>query len=49
MSSILYWAASGGLIRFFGWEGTAFPATDTKGANGRDHNPHGFTVWLAGG
>ena len=19
-----------------------------KGASGRDHNPHGFTVWLAG-
>lgn len=22
--------------------------TFQKGANGRDHNPHGFTVWLAG-
>ena len=22
--------------------------TYQKGANGRDHNPHGFTVWLAG-
>ena len=23
--------------------------TFQKGANGRDHNPKGFTVWLAGG
>ena len=22
--------------------------TFQKGASGRDHNPHGFTVWLAG-
>jgi len=22
--------------------------TFQKGANGRDHNPHGFTVWLTG-
>jgi hypothetical protein len=22
--------------------------TFQKGANGRDHNPHGFTVWLMG-
>ena len=22
--------------------------TFQKGANGRDHNPKGFTVWLAG-
>jgi uncharacterized protein (DUF1501 family) len=22
--------------------------TFQKGANGRDHNPHGFTVWMAG-
>ena len=21
----------------------------TEGADGRDHNPHGFTMWLAGG
>jgi hypothetical protein len=21
----------------------------TEGTNGRDHNPHGFTMWLAGG
>jgi uncharacterized protein (DUF1501 family) len=22
--------------------------TFQKGANGRDHNPHGFTIWLTG-
>ena len=22
--------------------------TFQKGANGRDHNPHGFTVWMTG-
>ena len=21
----------------------------TENANGRDHNPHGFTMWMAGG
>ena len=21
----------------------------SEGTNGRDHNPHGFTMWLAGG
>ena len=25
------------------------PSTEDKAPNGRDHNPYGFTVWLAGG
>jgi len=30
--------------------GTEFGRTPmAQGSNGRDHNPHGFTVWLAGG
>ena len=32
------------------WWGGEFGRTPTsEGGNGRDHNPHGFTHWLAGG
>jgi uncharacterized protein DUF1501 len=32
------------------WWGGEFGRTPTvQGKDGRDHNPHGFTVWLAGG
>ena len=32
------------------WWGAEFGRTPfSQGGNGRDHNPRGFTVWLAGG
>jgi len=31
------------------WAGEFGRTPMTEGTNGRDHNPHGFTVWLAGG
>ncbi|MSR51332.1 MAG: DUF1501 domain-containing protein, partial [Gemmataceae bacterium] len=32
------------------WWGGEFGRTPTaQGGDGRDHNPHGFTMWLAGG
>ena len=32
------------------WWGSEFGRTPTaEGTNGRDHNPEGFTMWLAGG
>lgn len=36
-STLLVWAGEFGRTPF------------AQGANGRDHNPHGFTVWMAGG
>lgn len=36
-STLLVWAGEFGRTPF------------AQGSNGRDHNPHGFTVWLAGG
>jgi uncharacterized protein (DUF1501 family) len=31
------------------WGGEFGRTPMTEGTNGRDHNPHGFTMWLAGG
>ncbi len=31
------------------WAGEFGRTPFAQGSNGRDHNPHGFTVWLAGG
>ncbi len=31
------------------WGGEFGRTPMTEGANGRDHNPHGFSMWLAGG
>jgi len=31
------------------WGGEFGRTPTTQGTNGRDHNPHGFTVWMAGG
>ncbi len=31
------------------WGGEFGRTPTAQGTNGRDHNPHGFTVWLAGG
>jgi hypothetical protein len=31
------------------WGGEFGRTPMSEGANGRDHNPHGFTMWLAGG
>jgi hypothetical protein len=31
------------------WAGEFGRTPFSQGSNGRDHNPHGFTVWLAGG
>jgi hypothetical protein len=31
------------------WSGEFGRTPTAQGADGRDHNPHGFTVWLAGG
>jgi hypothetical protein len=31
------------------WAGEFGRTPTMQGSNGRDHNPHGFTVWLAGG
>jgi hypothetical protein len=31
------------------WAGEFGRTPTAQGGNGRDHNPHGFTVWLAGG
>ena len=31
------------------WGGEFGRTPTTEGSNGRDHNPYGFTVWLAGG
>jgi uncharacterized protein (DUF1501 family) len=31
------------------WGGEFGRAPMTEGSNGRDHNPYGFTMWLAGG
>lgn len=31
------------------WGGEFGRTSDSQGAKGRDHNPNGFTIWLAGG
>jgi arylsulfatase A-like enzyme len=31
------------------WGGEFGRTPTTEGTNGRDHNPYGFTVWMAGG
>ncbi|MCA9068984.1 MAG: DUF1501 domain-containing protein, partial [Planctomycetaceae bacterium] len=31
------------------WGGEFGRTPTTQGNNGRDHNPHGFTMWMAGG
>jgi hypothetical protein len=31
------------------WGGEFGRTSDSQGATGRDHNPHGFTIWMAGG
>ena len=31
------------------WGGEFGRTPTAENANGRDHNPHGFTMWLAGG
>ncbi len=31
------------------WGGEFGRTPMSEGTNGRDHNPHGFTMWLAGG
>ena len=31
------------------WGGEFGRTPTAQGSNGRDHNPHGFTMWLAGG
>ncbi|MDQ3625231.1 MAG: DUF1501 domain-containing protein [Verrucomicrobiota bacterium] len=31
------------------WGGEFGRTSDSQGAMGRDHNPHGFTIWMAGG
>jgi uncharacterized protein (DUF1501 family) len=31
------------------WGGEFGRTPMTEGTNGRDHNPHGFSMWLAGG
>lgn len=31
------------------WGGEFGRTPNTEGSNGRDHHPHGFTMWLAGG
>ena len=31
------------------WGGEFGRTSDSQGALGRDHNPHGFTIWMAGG
>jgi uncharacterized protein (DUF1501 family) len=38
--------AQGGLVL---WGGEFGRTPTTEGADGRDHNPEGFTMWLAGG
>jgi uncharacterized protein (DUF1501 family) len=30
------------------WGGEFGRTSDSQGAKGRDHNPNGFTIWLAG-
>ena len=31
------------------WGGEFGRTSDSQGSKGRDHNPHAFTTWLAGG
>jgi uncharacterized protein (DUF1501 family) len=31
------------------WGGEFGRTSDSQGAKGRDHNPNGFTIWMAGG
>jgi len=31
------------------WSGEFGRTSDSQGSKGRDHNPHAFTIWLAGG
>jgi len=31
------------------WGGEFGRTPTAQGSNGRDHNPHGFTMWMAGG
>ena len=31
------------------WGGEFGRTSDSQGSKGRDHNPHAFTIWLAGG
>ena len=31
------------------WAGEFGRTPMAQGTNGRDHNPHGFTIWMAGG